>query len=84
MGLAYLVDLRLGGLLEGVQDNVQVLLELPANGKGDITKHRENLRLHRPMNVFILEEVSAPLQSVLYKRGGANETLACAVNPYPQ
>lgn len=61
--LAYLINLCLGSLLEGIQYNVQVLFKFSSNSKGNITKHRENLWLHRPMNVFILEEISAPLHS---------------------
>lgn len=59
--LPYLINLCLGSLLEGIQYNIQVLLEFSSNSKGDISKHRENLWLHRPMNVFILEQISAPL-----------------------
>lgn len=61
--LPHLINLCLGSLLEGIQYNVQVLFKFSSNSKGNITKHRENLWLHRPMNVFILEEISAPLHS---------------------
>lgn len=61
--LPHLINLCLWSLLEGIQYNVQVLFKFSSNSKGNITKHRENLWLHRPMNVFILEEISAPLHS---------------------
>ena len=37
--LAYLINLCLGSLLEGIQYNIEVLLKFPSNGKGNIAKH---------------------------------------------
>ena len=52
--MCYLVHLSLRGLLQGVQDDVQVLLKLSSDGQRDVTECREDLRLHRPMDVLIL------------------------------
>lgn len=50
----YLVHLSLRCLLQGVQDDVQVLLELAPDGQSDVAKRREDLRLHRPVHILVL------------------------------
>lgn len=51
----YLVHLSLRCLLQGVQDDVQVLLELAPDGQSDVAKRREDLRLHRPVHILVLQ-----------------------------
>lgn len=51
----YLVHLGLGGLLQRVQDDVQVLLELPPDGQSNVSEGREDLRLNGAMDILILE-----------------------------
>ena len=50
----YLVHLGLGSLLESVQNNLQVFLELSTDGESDVSKRRQDLGLHRPVDVLIL------------------------------
>lgn len=52
---AYLVHLGLGGLLQRVQDDVQVLLKLSSDGQSDVSERREDLRLHRTVDVLVLK-----------------------------
>ena len=51
----YLVHLGLGGLLQRVQNDLQVLLELSADGESDVSKRRQDLGLHGPVHVLVLQ-----------------------------
>ncbi len=52
-----LINLSLRGLLQSVQCDVHVFLELRSHCKRDVSKHRQNLRLHWSVHRVVLERV---------------------------
>lgn len=51
---SYPIYLSLWSLCQHLQNNVQIFLEFWTNTQRNVTKHRENLRFHWPMNCAIL------------------------------
>lgn len=58
---SYPIYLSLWSLCQHLQNNVQIFLEFWTNAQCNVSKHRENLRFHWPMNCAILKNKDTKL-----------------------
>lgn len=68
---SYPIHLSLWSLCQHLQNNVQIFLEFWTNTQCNVSKHRENLRFHWPMNCAILKNKDTKLylpQKILWDK----------------
>ena len=58
---SYPIYLSLWSLCQHLQNNIQIFLEFWTNTQCNVSKHRENLRFHWPMNCAILKNKDTKL-----------------------